>query len=142
MGYDQEVVPKTKYWVEILNPDSKLLNFNTGRILVPESQAVNESLEPTKTLYTPESFKNSKAKSLTLLPPLKNIQGASPSSQVMPLTFQPHSPKERPGLGIMKHTKPEAQDSSNKSVSGTVTISKTKQTTPSVPTEVKDIEQE
>ncbi|GJT78101.1 hypothetical protein Tco_1044826 [Tanacetum coccineum] len=128
--------------VIIAEYSSKLLNFNTGRILVPESQAVNESLEPTKTLYTPESFKNSKAKSLTPLPPLKNIQGASPSSQVMPLTFQPHSPKERPGLGIMKHTKPEAQDSSNKSVSGTVTISKTKQTTPSVPTEVKDIEQE
>ncbi|GJV14540.1 retrovirus-related pol polyprotein from transposon TNT 1-94 [Tanacetum coccineum] len=31
---------------------------------------------------------------------------------------------------------PETQDSSNKSVSGTVTVSETKQTTPSVPTEV------
>ncbi|GJY12153.1 retrovirus-related pol polyprotein from transposon TNT 1-94 [Tanacetum coccineum] len=49
-------------------------------------------------------------------------KGASPSSEVMPLTLQPHSPKERPCLGIMKHTKPEAQDSSNKNVSGTVTI--------------------
>nr|GEY29917.1 retrovirus-related Pol polyprotein from transposon TNT 1-94 [Tanacetum cinerariifolium] len=38
----------------------------------------------------------------------------------MPLTFQSHSPKKRPGLGIMKHTKPEIQDSSNKSASGTV----------------------
>ncbi|GJX29882.1 hypothetical protein Tco_0237961, partial [Tanacetum coccineum] len=60
----------------------------------------------------------------------------------MPLTFQPHSPKERLGLGIMKHTKPETRDSSNKSVSGTVTISETMQTTPSVPTEVKETEQE
>ncbi|GKB96584.1 retrovirus-related pol polyprotein from transposon TNT 1-94 [Tanacetum coccineum] len=60
----------------------------------------------------------------------------------MPLTFQPHSPKERPGLGIMKHTKPETQDSSNERVSGTVTVSESKQTTPSVPTEVKDTEQE
>ncbi|GJT55996.1 hypothetical protein Tco_0991050 [Tanacetum coccineum] len=60
----------------------------------------------------------------------------------MPLTFQPHSPKERPGLGIMKHTKPETQDSSNESVLGTVTASESKQTTPSVPTEVKDTEQE
>ncbi|GJV96635.1 retrovirus-related pol polyprotein from transposon TNT 1-94 [Tanacetum coccineum] len=60
----------------------------------------------------------------------------------MPLTFQPHSPKETPGLSIMKHTKPETKDSSNKSVSGTVTVSETKQTTPSVPTEVKDTEQE
>ncbi|GKG08655.1 hypothetical protein Tco_0334487, partial [Tanacetum coccineum] len=111
-------------------------------ILVPKSQAVNESLESTKTLNTPESSKDFKAESLTPLPPLKNLQGASPSSEVTPLNFQPHSPKERPGLGIMKHTKPETQDSSNKSVSGTVTVSETKQTTPLVPTEVKDTEQE
>ncbi|GJY69798.1 hypothetical protein Tco_0472780 [Tanacetum coccineum] len=142
MGYDQEMVLKTKDWVERLNPDSKLPNFNSGRILVPESQAVNESLESTKTLNTHESSKDSEAESLTLLPPLKNLQGASPSSEVTTLTFQPHSPRERPGLGIMKHTKPETQDSSNMSVSGTVTVSKTKQTTPSVPIEVKDTEQE
>ncbi|GKE94986.1 hypothetical protein Tco_1579841, partial [Tanacetum coccineum] len=47
MGYDQEMVPKTKDWVERLNPDRKLPNFNTGRIIVPESQVVNESLEST-----------------------------------------------------------------------------------------------
>nr|GFA49331.1 hypothetical protein [Tanacetum cinerariifolium] len=70
--------------------------------------------------------------------PISSTEGASPSSEVMPLAFQPHSPKERPGLGIMKHTKP----SSNKSVLGIVTISESKQTTPSVPTEVKDTEQE
>ncbi|GJU16291.1 retrovirus-related pol polyprotein from transposon TNT 1-94 [Tanacetum coccineum] len=56
MGYDHEMVPKSKDWVERHNPDRKLLNFNTGRILVPE-------------------------KSLTPLPPLKNLQGASPSSE-------------------------------------------------------------
>nr|GEY79691.1 hypothetical protein [Tanacetum cinerariifolium] len=50
--------------------------------------------------------------------------------------------KERPGLGIMKHTKPETQDSSNKSVLGTVIVSETKQITPLVPTEVKDTKQE
>ncbi|GKB47265.1 retrovirus-related pol polyprotein from transposon TNT 1-94 [Tanacetum coccineum] len=103
-------------WVDItirkrLNPDSKLLNFNTERILVPESQAVNESLE---TSNTPESSKDSETEFLTLLPPLKNLQGASPSSE----------------------------DSSNKSTFGTVTVSETKQTTPSVPTEVKDTKQE
>ncbi|GJV37798.1 hypothetical protein Tco_1410275 [Tanacetum coccineum] len=139
MGHDQEMVPKNKDWVERLNPDSKLPNFNTGGILVPESQAVNDSLE---TLNNPESSKDLEAEFLTPLPTLKNLQRASPSSKVMPLTFQPHSPKERPGLGIMKHTKPETHDSSNKSVSGTVTVSKTKQTTPSVPTKVKDTEQE
>nr|GEU78570.1 hypothetical protein [Tanacetum cinerariifolium] len=68
-------------------------------------------------------------------------KGAFPSSEVMPLTFQPRSPKKRPGLGIIKHTKPETQDSSNKSVLGTVIVSETKQATPSVPTEVKDTEQ-
>ncbi|GKA95785.1 hypothetical protein Tco_0817880, partial [Tanacetum coccineum] len=79
MGYDQEMVLKTKDWVERLNTDSKLLNFNAGRILVPESQAVNESLETTEILNTPESSKYSEAESLTPLPPLKNLQGASPS---------------------------------------------------------------
>ncbi|GJU11548.1 retrovirus-related pol polyprotein from transposon TNT 1-94 [Tanacetum coccineum] len=71
MGYDQEMVPKTKDWVERLNPDRLLQNFNTGRILVPESQTINESLESTKTLNTPESSKDSEAESLTPLPPLK-----------------------------------------------------------------------
>ncbi|GJW56950.1 retrovirus-related pol polyprotein from transposon TNT 1-94, partial [Tanacetum coccineum] len=62
-------------------------------------------------------------------------KGALPSSEVISLTFQPHTLKERYGLGIMKHTKPEIQDSSNKSVTGTVTVSETEPTTPSVPTE-------
>ncbi|GKC14731.1 hypothetical protein Tco_1011513, partial [Tanacetum coccineum] len=139
MGYDQKMVPKTKDWVERLNPDSKLPNFNTGRILVPESQAVNESL---KTSNTPESSKDSEVEFFTSLPPLKTLQGASPSSEAMPLTFQPHSPKERPDLGIMKHTKPETHDSSNESVSETVIVSESKQTKSSVPTEVKNTEQE
>ncbi|GJW58553.1 hypothetical protein Tco_0105284 [Tanacetum coccineum] len=73
MGYDQEMVPKTKDWVERLNPDSKLLNFNTRRILVPESQAVNEFLKPTETLNTPESSQDSEAESHTPPPPLKNL---------------------------------------------------------------------
>ncbi|GKG18646.1 hypothetical protein Tco_0372944, partial [Tanacetum coccineum] len=66
--YNQEMVLKTKDWVKRLNPDSKLPNFNTGRILVPESQGVNESLE---TSNTPESSKDSEAEFLTPLPPLK-----------------------------------------------------------------------
>ncbi|GJS63541.1 hypothetical protein Tco_0678105 [Tanacetum coccineum] len=142
INLNHEMVPKSKYWVERLNPDSKLPNFNTGRILVPKSQAVNEFLKPTEASTDPESSKDSKAESLTPLPPLKILSGASPSSEVMLLIFQPHSPKERLGLGIMKHTKPETQDSLNKSVSGTNTVSETKPTTPLVPTEVKNIEQE
>ncbi|GKC45349.1 retrovirus-related pol polyprotein from transposon TNT 1-94 [Tanacetum coccineum] len=122
MWYNQEMVSKAKDWVKTLNPDSKLPNFNTRRILVPESQAVNESLESTKTSNAPESSKDFKAESLTPLPPLKNLQGALPSSEVMPLTFQPHSPREKPGLDIMKHIKPETQDSLDKSVLGTVTV--------------------
>ncbi|GJT66151.1 retrovirus-related pol polyprotein from transposon TNT 1-94 [Tanacetum coccineum] len=123
MDYDHEMVPKSKDWVKRLNPDSKLPNFNTGRILVPKNQAVNESLKPTEASTDPESSKASEAESLTPLPPLKILQGASPSSEVMSLTFQPHSPKERSGLG-------------------TVTVSEIEPTTTSVPTEVKNTEQE
>nr|GEY06875.1 hypothetical protein [Tanacetum cinerariifolium] len=56
--------------VERLNPDSKIPNFNTERILVLESQAVKESLE---TLNTPESSKDFEAEFLTSLPLLKNL---------------------------------------------------------------------
>ncbi|GJS98032.1 retrovirus-related pol polyprotein from transposon TNT 1-94 [Tanacetum coccineum] len=114
MGYDQEMVSKTKDWVERLNPDSKLPNFNTGRIIVPKSQAVNESLESDEILNTPESSKDSEAESLTPLPPLKNLQGASPSSEVMPLTFQPHSPRERPGLDEKVNSNQKTQESNSK----------------------------
>ncbi|GKE00815.1 hypothetical protein Tco_1388798, partial [Tanacetum coccineum] len=41
MDYDQEMVSKSKDWVERLNLDRMLPNFNTEGILVPESQAVN-----------------------------------------------------------------------------------------------------
>nr|GEW54089.1 hypothetical protein [Tanacetum cinerariifolium] len=142
MDYDHEMVSKSKDWVERLNPDSKLPNFNTGRILVLESQAVNESLKPTEALTDPKSSQDSKAKSLTPLPSLKILQGASPSSEVMSLTFQPQSLKKRSGLSIMKHTKPKTQDSLNKSVSGTITVSETEPIIPSVPTKVKNTEQE
>ncbi|GJY13967.1 hypothetical protein Tco_0383276 [Tanacetum coccineum] len=79
---------------------------------------------------------------LTLLPLLKNLQGASPSSEVMPLTYQNHSLRERAGLGTMKHTKPKTQDSISKSVSGSVIVCDTTPVTSSVPTEVKNNEQE
>ncbi|GKB91356.1 hypothetical protein Tco_0963628, partial [Tanacetum coccineum] len=55
MDYDHEMVPKSKGWVERLNPDRKLPNFNTGRILVLESQAINECLQLTKESVDPES---------------------------------------------------------------------------------------
>ncbi|GKB81464.1 hypothetical protein Tco_0948359 [Tanacetum coccineum] len=106
MGYDQEMVPKNKDCVERLNPNNKLQNFNTRRILVPESQAVNKSLESIEILNTPKSSKDSETESLTPLPPLKKSSGS--------------------------FTK----------LRGTITVSETKQITPSVPTEVKDTEQE
>nr|GEV80171.1 reverse transcriptase domain-containing protein [Tanacetum cinerariifolium] len=71
MGYDHEMVPKSKEFVERLNPDGKLPNFNTGRIPVRESQDVNKSLKPTETSTDPESSKDSEAESVTPLPPLK-----------------------------------------------------------------------
>nr|GEX80303.1 retrovirus-related Pol polyprotein from transposon TNT 1-94 [Tanacetum cinerariifolium] len=84
-----EMVPKTKDWVERLNPDSKLPNFNTGRILVHESQVVNESLE---ILNTPESSKDSEVEFLTPLPPLKNLMGACPSLEILKAKVTPFPP--------------------------------------------------
>ncbi|GJW64339.1 hypothetical protein Tco_0116223 [Tanacetum coccineum] len=48
--YDHEMVLKSKDWVERLNPDSKLPNINTGRILVPERKLLQalSSLVPTE----------------------------------------------------------------------------------------------
>ncbi|GJU64074.1 retrovirus-related pol polyprotein from transposon TNT 1-94 [Tanacetum coccineum] len=109
---------------------------------VPKSEAVNECLKLTKAPTNPESSIESGSEPLTTLPLLKNLHEASPSSKVMPLTYQDHSPRERPGLGTMKHTKPETQESSSKSVSGPVTISDTKPVTSLVPTEVKNTEQD
>ncbi|GKC22323.1 retrovirus-related pol polyprotein from transposon TNT 1-94 [Tanacetum coccineum] len=122
LDYDHEIVPKSKDWVKRLNPDRRLPNFNTTRILVPKSQDVDECLQLTEASGDPDSSKESGSKSQTPLPPLKNLQGDSPSFEVMTLTYQDHSPNERSGLGTMKHTKPETQESSNKSVSGTVTV--------------------
>ncbi|GJW46863.1 hypothetical protein Tco_0078509 [Tanacetum coccineum] len=71
IGSMTRMVLKPKDWVERLNPDSKLPNFNTGRILVPKSQAVNESLKPTKMSNTPESPQDSEVELFTPLHPLK-----------------------------------------------------------------------
>ncbi|GJZ88119.1 hypothetical protein Tco_0659901, partial [Tanacetum coccineum] len=108
--------------------------------LVPESQVINESLKPTEGSTNLESTNDYEAESFTPLPPLKHLQGASPSLEVMQLTSQPYSPNERLGLGIMKHTKPKTQDSSTKSVSRTITVSETESTTPLIPIEVKNTE--
>ncbi|GJV40190.1 retrovirus-related pol polyprotein from transposon TNT 1-94, partial [Tanacetum coccineum] len=144
-----EQIPHQKKKVlggELFTEQSSKMNKNENHFIpasiVSESQAVNESLKPTQTSTNPESLKDSEAESLTPLPLLKTLQGASPNLEVESLTFQPHSLQERPDLGTMKHTKPEIQDSLNKSVSGTVTISETESTTPLVPTDVKNTEQE
>ncbi|GKC38373.1 hypothetical protein Tco_1050757 [Tanacetum coccineum] len=60
----------------------------------------------------------------------------------MTLTYQDHSPMERPGLGSMKHTKPVTQESSNKSISGPVSVCDIEPVTSLVPTEVKINDQE
>ncbi|GJV19323.1 hypothetical protein Tco_1368343 [Tanacetum coccineum] len=73
LDYDHEMVLKSKDWVERHNPDNKCPNFNTGKIIVPESQAVIESLKPTEASNDLESSKDSEAESITPLPLLKNI---------------------------------------------------------------------
>ncbi|GJT30603.1 hypothetical protein Tco_0910878 [Tanacetum coccineum] len=60
----------------------------------------------------------------------------------MPLTNLEHSPRERPGLGIVKYTKPDTQDSSSKSVSDPIIVRNTKPVTTSVPTKLKNDEHE
>ncbi|GJR84765.1 hypothetical protein Tco_0155550 [Tanacetum coccineum] len=96
------------------------------------NKVVNERIRLTEAPTDLESSKELGSEPPTPLPPLKNLQGASESSQVMPLTYQDHSPKKRPGLGTMKHTKPETQKSSTKSVSRPVTVCNTKPVTSSV----------
>ncbi|GKA77786.1 hypothetical protein Tco_0784323 [Tanacetum coccineum] len=90
----------------------------------------------------PESSKESGSEPQTPLPPLKNLQRAFPSSEVMTLTYQDYCPRERSGLGTMKHIKPETQEYSNKNVSRPVTVPNPKPVTSSVPTEVKKDDQE
>ncbi|GJT69137.1 hypothetical protein Tco_1028423 [Tanacetum coccineum] len=60
--------------VERHNPDNKLPNFNTGRIVVPESQVVNECLKLTEVPIDHESSKESGSEPLTpptVIPRLK-----------------------------------------------------------------------
>ncbi|GJU38727.1 hypothetical protein Tco_1191684 [Tanacetum coccineum] len=74
LDYDHEMVPKSKDWIERHNPDSKLPNFNTRRILVLVSQAVNGCLKLTEATTNPESSKESGSGPQIPLPPLKNLQ--------------------------------------------------------------------
>jgi hypothetical protein len=98
-----------------------LPNFNTGRVLEPEIQAIKELLGVTDELSPTESITESKSDSP--LPPLKQLKGAEPNSGLASLVYQPHSPKEKSGLGktILKRPTPAP----------------TEHQTPSVTTEVK-----
>ncbi|GJY91027.1 hypothetical protein Tco_0506223 [Tanacetum coccineum] len=60
----------------------------------------------------------------------------------MPLTYLKHSPREIPGLGIVKYTKLDTQDSSTKNVSDPIIVRNTKPATTSVPTKLKNDEHE
>ncbi|GKD77106.1 hypothetical protein Tco_1339727, partial [Tanacetum coccineum] len=111
-------------------------------ILVAKSEAINECRQHTESPSDLESSKKSGSESQTPLPPLKNLLGASPSSEVMTLTYQDHSPRDRSGLGTMKHTKPKTKESSNKNVLGHINVSDPEQVTSLVPTDVKTNDQE
>nr|GEV31304.1 retrovirus-related Pol polyprotein from transposon TNT 1-94 [Tanacetum cinerariifolium] len=115
---------------------------NSKWIDITMRKAVNECHKLTKVTSELESSKESGSKPHTPLPPLKVLQRASPSSEVMPLTYQENSLRERPGLGTMKYTKPDTQESLSKSVSRPVTICTAEPITPLVPTKVKSNEQE
>lgn len=100
----KELTPKPSDWIERVNPESKLPNFNTGRILEPESQAIKELLGVTDEPSHTESTTETKSDSQSPLPPLKQLQGAAPSSELAPPVYQPHSPKDKtnPGITILK----------------------------------------
>ena len=52
----KELTPKPSDWIERNNPDSKLPNFNTRRILEPESQAIKELLGVTDEISPSQSL--------------------------------------------------------------------------------------
>jgi hypothetical protein len=114
-----ELAPKHSDWIERVNPDSKMTNFNTGGILEPESQAIKEMLGVTDESSHTESITESKSDSQAPLPPLKQLQGAAPSSDITPSVYQPHSPKEKSGLGrtILKRPTPVPTETHTPSVS-------------------------
>ena len=91
--------PKSNDWIVRDNPVSKLPNFETGKILLPESQALKNMLGLTDQPSSTESVNESESESFTPLPPLKVLQGAAPSSDLTPLVYSQHSPKEKPGMG-------------------------------------------
>ncbi|GKE47177.1 hypothetical protein Tco_1478435 [Tanacetum coccineum] len=66
-------------------------------------KVINESLGLIEAPTYPECSKESDSKPQTPLPPLKVLHGASPSSEVMPLTYSQHSPKDRPRLVNIGH---------------------------------------
>ena len=78
ISFEQEMEPKSSEWVERNNPDSKLPNFETGKILQPESQAIKDMLGLTDKPSNTESVNESESESQTPLPPLKVLQGAAP----------------------------------------------------------------
>nr|GEX23222.1 hypothetical protein [Tanacetum cinerariifolium] len=77
--------------------DDKLIIGKGHARNVPESQAVNESLKPTEA-STDHELSNGFEKESIALPPLNILQGASPSSEAISLTFQPYFLKEIHGL--------------------------------------------
>ncbi|GKE04681.1 hypothetical protein Tco_1396699 [Tanacetum coccineum] len=119
LNYDHEVVPKSKDWVERLNSDNKLPNFNTGRILVHKSKAINECLQLTKG-SSPRSESNDFGPTKITLSRRDLVLGNNEN--------------------ITKAMK--TQESLNKNVSRLVTISNPELVTSSVPTKVKTNDQE
>ncbi|PWA86471.1 copia-type pol polyprotein [Artemisia annua] len=99
--------------IERLSPDGKMPNHNTGRILVPESQAIKEMLGVTDEPSSTESVTESPTESQAPLPPLKVLQGAEPCSDLGPLVYSQHSPKEKVGLGTTILKRPNSEQNTH-----------------------------
>ena len=71
ISFNKEMAPNSSDCIQRINPDSKLPNFNTGKILEPESQAIKNMLGVTDESSPPESINESRSISHNPLPPLK-----------------------------------------------------------------------
>ncbi|GJW09280.1 hypothetical protein Tco_1575107 [Tanacetum coccineum] len=106
------LVAETFNWdEEEVSDDKEMIQVKGLMALADDELAVNESLGLTKAPTNPKFSKESGSEPQTPLPLLKILKGASPSSEVMPLTYQEQSPNERPSLvpNEVKNNKQESK---------------------------------
>ncbi|GJY03460.1 hypothetical protein Tco_0369400 [Tanacetum coccineum] len=115
LDYDHEMVPKSKDWVERLNLDSKLPNFNTARILVLESQVVNDCLQLIEASTNPKSSKESGPATISDTKPVTSsvhtkVKTNDQESKIDELTKLPESSKSVKSSKQSQDSKPNGRN--------------------------------